>query len=52
MKIEKFWLEQSNLLKWYQKTFICFQKKRNTIMLTGTQMVKINIFDNCVRQKI
>ena len=40
MKINTFWLEQSNLLNWQKKPSFAY-KKKNIIMLIGTQMAKL-----------
>ena len=51
MKIEKFWLKQSNLLEWYQKPSFAFKKKKHNYVDWYSDG-KINIFDNCVSKNI
>ena len=51
MKINSFWLEQSNLLEWYQKPSFAFKKKKNNYV-DWYPDGKINIFDNCVTKNI
>ena len=51
MKINNFWLEQSNLVEWYQKPSFAFKKKKNNYV-DWYPDGKINIFDNCVSKNI
>ena len=51
MKIDNFWLRQSNLLKWYQKPSFAYLKKKNNYV-DWYPDGKINIFDNCISKNI
>jgi acetyl-CoA synthetase len=51
MKIDTFWLKQSNLLLWYQKPSIAYTQKKNNYV-DWYPDGKINIFENCVSKNI
>ena len=51
MKIENFWLTQSNLLQWKQKPSFAYKKKKNN-HVDWYPDGKINIFDNCITKNI
>jgi len=51
MKIDDFWLEQSNLLQWYRKPSFAYKKKKNNYV-DWYPDGKINIFDNCISRNI
>jgi len=51
MKINTFWLEQSNLLNWYKKPSFAY-KKKNCNYVDWYPDGKVNIFDNCITEKI
>ena len=51
MKIENFWLKQSNLLDWYNKPSFAYKKKKNNYV-DWYPDGKINIFYNCITKNI
>ena len=51
MKIDNFWLTQSNLLQWVQKPSFAYTKKNNNYV-DWYPDGKINIFDNCITRNI
>jgi acetyl-CoA synthetase len=51
MKIDNFWLTQSNLLQWVQKPSFAYIKKKNNYV-DWYPDGKINIFDNCITRNI
>ena len=51
MKINNFWLEQSNLLEWHRKPSFAYKKKKNNYV-DWYPDGKINIFDNCISKNI
>ncbi len=51
MKIDNYWLRQSNLLKWFQKPTFAYKKKENNYV-DWYPNGKINIFDNCITRNI
>jgi acetyl-CoA synthetase len=51
MNIYKYWLTQSNLIKWYKKPKIAFKKKKNNYV-DWFPDGKINVYENCITQNI
>jgi acetyl-CoA synthetase len=51
MKIDNYWLKQSNLLRWNQKPSLAFKKKEDNY-IDWYPDGKINIFDNCITKNI
>ena len=51
MKIDNFWLAQSNLLQWNQKPSFAYKKRKNNYV-DWYPDGKINVFDNCIARNI
>ena len=51
MKINNFWLKQSNLLRWSQKPTFAYKKKKDNYT-DWYPDGKINIYDNCITRNI
>ena len=51
MKIDNFWLAQSNLLQWNQKPSFAYKKRKNNYV-DWYPDGKINVFDNCIAKNI
>ena len=51
MKINDFWLKQSNLIKWAQKPTFAFKKKKDNYV-DWYPDGKINVYENCITRNI